>query len=109
MPKEIKIEESSGNVFKDLGFSDEEAEEELLKAKLGVEILRILEEHELTPADAAKVLGTRQREVSRLLQGKFSYYTIERLMRFLTRLNRNIEIRITPSAGRVGHQQVVAV
>ena len=109
MSEEIKIEESSGNVFKDLGFSDEEAEEELLKAELGVEIFRILEERELTQTEAAKILGVKQPEISRLKHGKFSYYSVERLMRFLNRLNRDIEIRITPSEDRAGHQRVVAV
>ncbi len=31
----ITIEESTGNIFKDLGFPDEEAHAELLKAQLG--------------------------------------------------------------------------
>ena len=109
MSEEIKVEESSGNVFKDLGFSDEEAEEEMLKAELGVEILRILEGRSLTQAKAAKILGVKSTEISRLEHAKFSYYSIEQLMRFLTRLNRDIEIRINPSGDREGHRQVVAV
>ena len=32
MDEEIKVEESSGNIFLDLGFSEEEAKEELLKS-----------------------------------------------------------------------------
>ena len=109
MSEDIKIEESSGNVFKDLGFSDEEAEEELLKAELGVEIFRILEERELTQTEAAKILGVKQPEISRLKHGKFSYYSLERLMRFLNRLNRDVEIRIIPSEDGEGHQWVVAI
>ncbi len=109
MSEVIKIEESSGNIFKDLGFSDEEAEEEMLKAELGVQILRILEERGLTQAEAAKILGVKSTEISRLEHAKFSYYTIDQLMRFLNRLNRDIEIRITPSGNREGHRQVVAV
>ena len=109
MSKELKIEESSGNVFKDLGFSDEEAEEELLKAELGVEIFRILEERGLTQKEAAKILGVKQPEISRLKHGKFSYYSVERLMRFLKRLNHDIEIRITSVENREGQQQVIAI
>ena len=48
MGKDIKIEQSSGNIFADLGFSDEEAKEELLKAQLGAEIFRILDHRKLT-------------------------------------------------------------
>lgn len=48
MSRNIKVEEGSGNIFKDLGFSDEVSEKELLKAQLGAEIFRILKERKLT-------------------------------------------------------------
>ena len=43
MSEDVKVEQSSGNVFKDLGFSDAEAERALLKADLAVEIYNIIE------------------------------------------------------------------
>ena len=94
MDKDIVIEEGSGNIFKDLGFSDEEAREELLKAELGAEIFRILEKQQMTQTEAAKILDVKQPEVSRLKSGKFSYYSVERLMRFLDRLNCEVRIHI---------------
>ena len=109
MSSRIKVEEGSENIFKDLGFSDEVAEAELLKAQLGAEIFRILKERRLTQVEAAKLLGVKQPEISRLKTAKFSYYSVERLMRFLNRLNRDIEIRIIPSEEREGQQRVVAV
>ncbi len=109
MSNRIKIEESSGNIFKDLGFSDEVAEAKLLKAQLGAEIFRILKERKLTQIEAAKLLGVKQPEISRLKAAKLSYYSVERLMRFLNKLNRDIEIRIIPSEEREGQQRVVAV
>ena len=104
MSNKIKVEEGSGNIFKDLGFSDEVAEEELLKAQLGAEIFRILKERRLTQVEAAKLLGVKQPEISRLKAAKLSYYSVERLMRFLNKLNRDIEIRIIPSEEREGQQ-----
>ena len=94
MSEDITIEESSGNIFKDLGFPDEEAKEELLKAQLGAEIFRILQSRKLTQTKAAKILGVKQPEISRLKGGKFSYYSVERLMRFLDRLNCEVSIHI---------------
>ena len=41
MGGDIRIEKGSGNIFSDLGFSDEEAKVELLKAQLGAEIARL--------------------------------------------------------------------
>ena len=57
MGEDIEVEEGSGNVFTDLGFGDEEAKEELLKAELGAEIFRILEHRRLTQTKAAQDYG----------------------------------------------------
>jgi predicted XRE-type DNA-binding protein len=43
MSEDVKVEQSSGNVFKDLGFSDAEAERAMLKADLAFEIHNIIE------------------------------------------------------------------
>ena len=94
MNEDIKIEKSSGNIFSDLGFGEEEAKEELLKAQLGAEIFHILKHRKLTQTKAAKILGVKQPEISRLKSGKFSYYSVERLMRFLERLNCEVSIHI---------------
>jgi predicted XRE-type DNA-binding protein len=51
-------EESSGNVFADLGFRN--SKQELLKAKLTIQIYKLLKERGLTQAQAAKLLGTTQ-------------------------------------------------
>ena len=107
MSKKIKFEKSSGNVFADLDLPD--AEELFLKAELGFAVFQIIEERELTQAEAADILGVKQPEISRLKNGKFNHYSVERLLAFLTRLNRDIEIRIVPVENRVGEQRIVAV
>ncbi len=109
MNEKVKFEQSSGNVFRDIGFSESEAERELLKADLAFEIYSILEGRKLTQAKAGEILGINQSDVSRLKNGDFSRFSVERLFGFLNRLNRNIEIRITHSEDRDGHQRVVAV
>ena len=109
MSNRIKVEEGSGNIFKDLGFSDEVAEQELLKAQLGTEIFRILKERKLTQGEAAKLLGVERPEISRLKAAKLSDYSVERLMAFLNRLNRDIEIHIIPSENKKGQRRVITV
>lgn len=109
MSEDTKFKQSSGNVFKDLGFSDAEAEQELLKADLAFEIHSILEGRKLTLAKAAKILGVDSSDVSRLKKGEFDRFSVERLFACLNRLNRNIEIRITPAEDTVGHQRVVTI
>ena len=109
MTKNIRFERSSGNVFKDIGFPEAEAERELLKADLAVEIHRIIAGRKLTQAKAGELLGVDQADVSRLKNGDFNRFSVERLFAFLNRLNRNVEIRITPTKNAKGYQRVVAV
>lgn len=87
--------ESSGNVFADLGFRD--ADQELLKAKLTLEIHLRLKERGLSQADAAKMLGTTQPQVSALMRLKPASVSIGRLMQFLTTLGQDVEISVKPS------------
>jgi predicted XRE-type DNA-binding protein len=107
MNKKIQFERGSSNVFKDLDLPD--AEELFLKAKLGFEVFQIIEKRKLIQTEAAETLGVKQPEISRLKQGKFNHYSIERLMTFLNRLNHDVEIRIIPSEDREGQQRVVAL
>lgn len=109
MSENIRFERSSGNVFKDIGFPEAEAKRALLKVDLAVAIYRILAARKLTQAEAGKLLGVDQADVSRLKNGDFDRFSVERLFAFLNRLNRNVELRITPAEDAKGHQRVVAV
>ena len=105
MSKKIEFEKSSGNIFKDLGLPD--ADELHLKAELGYEIFRILEEKELNQTQAAKVLGVKRPEISRLKGGKFNHYSVERLLTFLDRLNCQVSIHIRPESSEA--ERVIAL
>jgi predicted XRE-type DNA-binding protein len=88
-------EESSGNVFADLGFKD--SEQELMKAKLTVQIYKLLSEREITQADAAKLLGTTQPQVSALMRCKPTSISVGRLMEFLTILGQDVQVTVKPA------------
>jgi len=88
----MKIERGSGNVFADLGHPDAEAH--LLKAKLVTRIDAIIRQRGLTQVAAAKLLGLSQPDVSRLLRGNFREFSVERLLRLLMALGRDVEIVI---------------
>jgi predicted XRE-type DNA-binding protein len=90
-----EIIESGGNVFADLGLPD--PGERLLKAKLAIKIKELLEQRELTQTAIAELLGIDQPKVSRLLRGKLSGFSLERLFDFLNRLGYNVEVRISPT------------
>ena len=91
----VKVERGSGNVFADLGLPDADAH--LLKAELVTRIDKIIRERGLKQMDAAKLLGLSQPDVSRLLRGSFREYSMERLLRLLTALGRDVNIVIRES------------
>ncbi len=98
--KETKIEHGSGNVFADLGYPDADAH--LLKAELVARIDGIIRQRGLKQAEAARLLGLSQPDVSRLLRGSFREYSMERLLRLLTVLGRDVEIVIRQSRSQQG-------
>ncbi len=94
--EEIAIAPSSGNIYADLGLPN--PEERQTKAELARQIDAILTERKLTQRAAAAILGIPQPKVSNLLNGRLSGFSVERLMEFLTALNRNVRIIVTPTA-----------
>jgi predicted XRE-type DNA-binding protein len=94
----IAFEGSSGNVFADLGLRN--PKQELLKAKLTVEIYRLLKKRGLTQHEGAKLLGTTQAQVSALMRCKPVSVSVGRLMEFLTVLGQDIEVTVRPTARR---------
>lgn len=102
----IKVEKSSGNVFADLGFPH--PKQELLKAKITLEIYRLIRNRDLTQSEAGKILGIKQPHVSALMRNRSGAFSIERLMDFLTALGQDVEISVRPARGRHGEVSVVA-
>ena len=103
-----RIVRSSGNVFADLGFAD--AGERQTKVRLAIAINNVLERRGLSQAKAAELLGINQPKVSALSKYRLEGFSVERLMRFLTSLNQDVEIiiRNRPRARRPGRVFVTA-
>ncbi|MGB7758419.1 MAG: helix-turn-helix transcriptional regulator [Bryobacteraceae bacterium] len=83
---------SSGNVFADLKLP--QPDDLLAKAELAAKIIAEIQRRRLTQSQAAAILGIDQPKVSALKQGKLSGFSIERLMRLLLVLGRDIEITV---------------
>ncbi len=95
MKDAAKVTRSSGNVFADLGLPD--SDQLLAKADLAIEVARILEERDLTQAEAAEIMGIDQPKVSALVRGRLDGFSLERLYRFLNALGRDVEIIVRPT------------
>lgn len=94
----IEIEESSGNVFADLGISY--PEEYLVKADIAIQVNKLLKKRKLNQTDAAKLLGLDQPKISALSRGRLSGFSVERLFKLLAILDQDIEIVIKPHRRR---------
>jgi predicted XRE-type DNA-binding protein len=93
-PEELCVTEGSRNVFADLGFAD--ADDLHLKAELTRQIYRRIKGYGLTQVEAARKLRLKQPDVSRLMSGKYTGFSTERLLSLLTALEVDVEIILRP-------------
>lgn len=100
-----RVTKSSGNVFADLGLPN--PEQELLKARLTLQIYRIVKERGLTQAQAGERLGIKQPHVSALMRNRAGNFSVGRLMEFLTALGQDVEITVKPTRKAQGEMSVV--
>jgi predicted XRE-type DNA-binding protein len=100
-----KVETGSGDVFVDLGLAD--AGERKLRVQLVMRINELIAERGLTQAKVSALFGVPQPHVSELKNYKLSRFSSERLLRFLTLLDRDVEIVIRPKGKRRGAGHLV--
>jgi len=102
--REIEFENSSGNVFADLGLDD--ADELYTRAALGAQVVNIIKDQGYTQAEMSKLLGIKQPEVSALMCAKFHRFSQERLIGFLNKLDLKVIIQISRHQRGEPFQQV---
>jgi predicted XRE-type DNA-binding protein len=88
MHRSIRMKESSGYLFADIGLP--KPEERLARADLAIRIAETIRSRRLTQTRAARILKIDQPKISRLLQGRLSGFSTERLMHFLTLRGVNV-------------------
>ena len=94
--KTEKVEAGTGDVFQDLGFAD--AGERKLRVQLAMHLNDLIKERKLTQTSVAKIFGIPQPNVSELRNYKLKRFSSERLLHFITQLDRDVEIVIRPKA-----------
>jgi predicted XRE-type DNA-binding protein len=106
--RDAAIARGTKNVFADLGYPD--AAERQAKLRLAYALNQVLEQRNLSQAEAAKVLRVTQPKISALRNYKLAGFSIERLMNLLTTLDQDIEIviRRKPRWRRAGRITVIA-
>lgn len=91
---------STGNVFRDLGFTGAEAEHLLVRADLLIALQEAIESRGLKQAEAARLLGVTQPRVSDLLRGRLDLVSSDTLIDMLARLGVRVRIQVKPGRAR---------
>ena len=96
----LKITPSTGNVFRDIGFRNEEAEHLLVRADLMIQIQKLIASRRLKQRNAAKILGVTQPRVSDLLRGRIDLFSTDALIDMLARLGATVRltVKVHPAA-----------
>lgn len=97
---EIQVIEGSGNVFADLGLPNPERLQ--IKAELTHQLRERILALGLTQAQAGKRLGIKQPDVSKLMAGRFTGFSMDRLLTLLGALDVDVDIVLRPRKKRQG-------
>jgi predicted XRE-type DNA-binding protein len=98
--RETPVSYASDSAFHALGLPD--ADDLQLRADLMRQIVRIIAERRLTQVRAGKLMAMDQPRVSALMNGKITLFSTDRLLRALSDLGQDVEVRIRPSGGDKG-------
>lgn len=107
MSEDVRAIPANGNIFAVLGYEDPETE--LARAHLASQLRDIIQDRKLTQTEAGAILGIPQPKVSLLMRGQIRGFSIERLMTFLNRMGREVQINIYPTEDgkRAGHTSIL--
>jgi predicted XRE-type DNA-binding protein len=86
----VTVIKGSGNVFRDLGFSEEKSVELILKSSLLQALQETIKGRGWKQAETVTQLGIDQAKVSKLLGGQMAGFSIVRLVHFLSLLGQNV-------------------
>ena len=88
----VRVTPSTGNVFRDLGFSKEESEHLLVRADLLIQNQKAIASKGLNQAESAKTLRVTQPRVSDLLRGRIDLFSTDTLIDMLARLGIGVKL-----------------
>ena len=88
----IKVRRSTGNVFRDLGFSKQEAENLKIRTDLMIRLSKLIETRRLTQAQAATLFEVTQPRISDLVRGKIDRFSIDTLVAMLSHAGVQVQV-----------------
>ena len=95
-----EITPSSGNVFLDLGFSEEDAAHLELRSSLMFTIRKLMQDRNLTQIKAAQLFGVTQPRISDLVRGRVDLFSSDSLVDMLARAGIRVDVSCSPALER---------
>ena len=92
---DFELETGSGNVFKDIGFNDEESANLLARAKLMSKLRDLIEQTGMSQRAIAKLLDVKQPRIAEIMGMKIQYFSVDTLLKYLDRLGQKVEFRFS--------------
>jgi predicted XRE-type DNA-binding protein len=90
------ITKGSDNVFKDLGFGDEEAANLKIRADLIIDLQRFIKSKNWTQAEAATFFSETQPRINNLMNGDIDRFAIDKLVQMLTTAGMEVRVLVAP-------------
>jgi predicted XRE-type DNA-binding protein len=100
MTDDVELVRGSGNVWRDFGYSDADLRQ--AKGMLAARIIGALDERKLSTRQAAKLTGFAAADFSRVRNAAYGRFTLDRLIRMLHALDRQVEVAVTVRAREEG-------
>ena len=88
----MKTKVTKGNVFKEIGFTDEESVALAMRVDLAVEIEKFIKRKKLTQMKAAEYFDVPQPKISKIVGGKLGGLSIEYLVKMATKAGKTPRI-----------------
>lgn len=98
MSEKMKVVRGTANVFHDLGFPEEEAQNLMLRAQLMMKVEDFVKKSGLIQQEAAQRLGITQPRLNLLLKGKIDKFSIDALVNMLSRAGMSVKVSVKKAA-----------
>ena len=85
---------AGGNLFAELGFDHDEAENLKVRACLMMALRKVIEARDLRQVDAGALFGVSQPRISDLMRGRMDAFTIDSLVNMLSHAGIPVEVSV---------------
>jgi predicted XRE-type DNA-binding protein len=92
--KRAVIKVGSDNIFKELGFADDEAVNMFARGQLALEIRAIIEKQGWSQRQAASEIGVAQPRIAEIMKMKIEHYSVDQLIKYLDKLGWRVSFRL---------------